>query len=136
MSREKTGFLHIQKGADQLCSNCKADQRLCFCYTDSTIPLLSKSKSLSFLPSSVAAQVGLCRAWSETPEDRFSPSRGSCWKMQDQRRLISILFLSFTLLEYFVYIILDEVPESYWRDLAEERRLSLAEALSENEMVL
>ena len=25
-------------------SNCEADQRLCFRYTDSTIPLLSKSK--------------------------------------------------------------------------------------------
>ena len=25
------------KGADQLCSNCEADQRLCFRYTDSTI---------------------------------------------------------------------------------------------------
>ena len=34
----------------------------------------------------------------------------------------------------FLYIT-DEVPESYWRDLAEERRLSLAEALSENETV-
>ena len=32
------------KGADQLCSNCEADQRFCFRYTDSTIPLLSKSK--------------------------------------------------------------------------------------------
>ena len=29
------------KGADQLCSNCEADQRLCFRYTDSTNPLLS-----------------------------------------------------------------------------------------------
>ena len=32
------------KGADQLRRNCEADQRLCFRYTDSTIPLLSKSK--------------------------------------------------------------------------------------------
>ena len=32
------------KGADQLRSNCEADQRLCFRYTDSTSPLLSKSK--------------------------------------------------------------------------------------------
>ena len=32
------------KGADQLrSSNCEADQRLCFRYTDSTVPLLSKS---------------------------------------------------------------------------------------------
>ena len=33
------------KGADQLCSNCKADQCLCFRYTDSPIPHLSKSKN-------------------------------------------------------------------------------------------
>ena len=32
------------KDADQLRSNCEGDHRLCFCYTDSTIPLLSKSK--------------------------------------------------------------------------------------------
>ena len=36
--------LDENKGADQLRSNCEADQRLCFRYTDSTIPLLSKSK--------------------------------------------------------------------------------------------
>ena len=35
------------KGADQLRSNCEADQRLCFRYTDSTIPLFSKSKRIS-----------------------------------------------------------------------------------------
>ena len=29
------------KGADQLRSNCEADQRFCFRYMDSTIPLLS-----------------------------------------------------------------------------------------------
>ena len=33
-----------KKDADQLCSNYTADQRLCFRYTDSTIPLLPKSK--------------------------------------------------------------------------------------------
>ena len=53
------------KGADQLRSNCEADQRLCFCYTDSTIPLLSKSKIFSFQPSSVTVQPSLCRTWSE-----------------------------------------------------------------------
>lgn len=37
--------------------------------------------------------------------------------------------------DFIESIILDPVPESYWRELAEERRLSLAEALSENEMV-
>ena len=32
------------KDADQLRGNREADQRLCFCYTDSTIPLLPTSE--------------------------------------------------------------------------------------------
>ena len=36
------------KGADQLRSNCEADQRLCFRYSDSTISLLLKSEISSF----------------------------------------------------------------------------------------
>ena len=36
------------KDADQLRGNREADQRLCFRYTDSTIPLLPKSEILSF----------------------------------------------------------------------------------------
>ena len=35
------------KDADQLRSNCTADQRLCFHYSDITIPLLHKSKMSS-----------------------------------------------------------------------------------------
>ena len=42
------------KGADQLRSNCEADQRLCFRHTSSTIPLLLKSEISSFWPASVA----------------------------------------------------------------------------------
>ena len=53
------------RGADQLRSNCEADQRLCFRYRDSIIYLLSKSKISSLLPSSVTVQPGLCRTWSE-----------------------------------------------------------------------
>ena len=36
---EKACFLHIckNKGADQLCGNCAADQCLCFCYIESTL---------------------------------------------------------------------------------------------------
>ena len=37
---EKTGFLHI-------CDNKDADQRICFRYIDSAIPLLSKSEIYS-----------------------------------------------------------------------------------------
>ena len=45
------------KGADQLHSNCTVDQRLCFRYTDSTIPLLQNLKfQASSHPSSVAVQ--------------------------------------------------------------------------------
>ena len=36
------------RGADQLRSNCEADQRLCFRYTDSTISLLLTSEISSF----------------------------------------------------------------------------------------
>ena len=54
------------KGADQLPGNREADQRLCFRYMDSTIPLLSKSKISSLKPSSVTVQAGLCRTFSET----------------------------------------------------------------------
>ena len=53
------------KGADQVRSNCEADQRLCFRYTYSTIPLLSKSKISSLYPSSETVQPGLCQTWSE-----------------------------------------------------------------------
>ena len=47
------------KGADQLRSNCEADQHLCFLNMDSTILLLSKSKISSLSPSSVTVQAGL-----------------------------------------------------------------------------
>ena len=54
------------KGADQLRSNCEADQRLCFRYTDSAIPLLLKTGiSCDCTGLSVSGLVG-------KPEDRFS----------------------------------------------------------------
>ena len=64
--RKPTICICENKGADQLRSNCEADQRLCFRYTDSTIPLLSKSKISSLMPSSVLVQPGLCQICSET----------------------------------------------------------------------
>ena len=54
------------KHADQLRGNHEADQRLCFRYSDSTVPLLLKSEISSFYLFSVTVQVGLCRTWSET----------------------------------------------------------------------
>ena len=63
------------KDADQLRSNCAADQRLCFRYMDNTIPLLSKSEISSLQPSSVGLQLGLCQTWSETPKTGFLTTR-------------------------------------------------------------
>ena len=54
------------KDADQLRGNREADQRLCFRYSDSTIPLLLKSEISSFQLFSVLVQVDLCQTWSET----------------------------------------------------------------------
>ena len=47
------------KDADQLRGNRKADQRLCFRYTGSTIALLPKSDISSLKPSFMAVCVGL-----------------------------------------------------------------------------
>ena len=59
------------KDADQLRGNREADQRLCFRYTDSTVPLLPKSEISSLSPSSVAVQPSLCQTWSETLKTGF-----------------------------------------------------------------
>ena len=63
------------KGADQLRSNCEADQRLCFRYTDSTLSLLIKSEISSFYAASGTVHVGLCQTWLETPKTGFLASR-------------------------------------------------------------
>ena len=54
------------KDADQLRGNREADQRLCFRYLDSTIPLLLKSEISSFQLFSVMVQSVLCWTCSET----------------------------------------------------------------------
>ena len=59
------------KYADQLRGDREADQRLCFRYKASTIPLLPKNEIPNLEPSSVVVQPGLCRTWSEN-HDRFS----------------------------------------------------------------
>ena len=56
------------KGTDQLCGNRTTDQRLCFRYTDSTIPLL-------FKPLAIFCDCCTVRFVSDlvgNPEDRFS----------------------------------------------------------------
>ena len=63
------------KGTDQLCGNCAADQRLCFHYIDCTILLLHESQISSLKLSSVVVQPGWCRAWSETQTTGFLTMR-------------------------------------------------------------
>ena len=59
-ARKPDNCLCENKGADQLRGNHEADQRLCFRYSDSTIPPLLNSKIPSFKLLSVTVQVGLC----------------------------------------------------------------------------
>ena len=59
LMRKPTICICENKGADQLRSNREADQPLCFCYTDSTIPLLPKYEISCFQPLSVLVQLGL-----------------------------------------------------------------------------
>ena len=63
------------KDADQLRGNSEADQRLCFRYTDSTIPLLPKSGISSLWPFSVAVTARFVSDLVGNPEDRSSPSK-------------------------------------------------------------
>ena len=73
--RKPTFCICESKGADQLRGNREADQRLCFRYTDSTIPLLPKSGISSLWPTSDAVQPGLCQTWWETPKTGFLRTR-------------------------------------------------------------
>ena len=70
--RKPTFSLCENKDADQLRGNREADQRLCFRYIDSPIPLLSKSEISSLKPSSVTAYSLVCVGPGRKPECWFS----------------------------------------------------------------
>ena len=63
--RKPTICIGENKDADQLLGNREADQRLCFHYKDSTLPLLLKSEISSFWLYCVTVQPGWCQSWSE-----------------------------------------------------------------------
>ena len=73
--RKRDYCLCENKGADQLRGNREADQRLCFRYSDSTIPLLLIAKISSIEPAPVTVQTNLCRTRLETPKTGFLVSR-------------------------------------------------------------
>ena len=59
------------KGADQVCGNHEADQRLCFRHKDSTISLLHKSE-ISRLAIPCGSTARFVSDLVGNPEDRFS----------------------------------------------------------------
>ena len=65
------------KDADQLCGNFEADQRLCFRYTDSTIPLLSKSEIFKSLAIFLKLYSLVCVRPGLKPRRPFFSERGS-----------------------------------------------------------
>ena len=89
-------YICENKDADQLRSNPDADQRLCFRYTDSTIPLLAKSE---FQASShlLLLHSPVCVGPGRKPEDRFSHNEahikkvcGLAYKWEQMFVLISL----------------------------------------------
>ena len=71
----KPGFcLCENKVADQLRSNCDADQRLCLHCSDSTIPPILITKISSSSPSSRTVQVSLYRTRLELSKTGFLAS--------------------------------------------------------------
>ena len=63
------------KDADQLRGNREADQRLCFRYTDSTIPLLPKSEIFRPLAIFCGCTARFVSDLVGNPEDRFLKTR-------------------------------------------------------------
>ena len=95
------------KDADQLRGNRKADQRLCFRYTDSTIPLLPKSWDTIFnhfgseLNPIFQASIHLIRLYSPVC---VGPGRKPLRPVFSQRGYYSknrVLILGYTLFFYF-----------------------------------
>ena len=71
----KTDFCVCKnKGADQLCSDCKADQRLCFCYMGSTNISSTYTQNFKILAFFLESTT-LCQTGSETPKTSFLVSR-------------------------------------------------------------
>ena len=61
------------KGADQLHDNCAADQRLCFHYIESTIPLIPQSEISSLKAIVCGCTVRFVSDLVGNRADRFSP---------------------------------------------------------------
>ena len=69
------------KGADQLCSNREADQRLCFRYSDSAIPLLLKSENFKSVVIFSDCTARFVSDQVRNPEDLFSHNEAHIWAL-------------------------------------------------------
>ena len=92
------------KDADQLRGNREADQRLCFRFTDSTVPLLPKSEISSLSPSSVTVQLDLCQTRLEIPKTGFLRTRLIFSKVGGGWSRPSLIYDVIKLLLYLQYI--------------------------------
>ena len=95
LMRRQTICICETKDADQLRGNCEADQRLCFRYMDSTIPLLSISKISSLLPSSVTVQARLCQSLTDLVGHQ------NCWFSHAKAQMIHRLKQDSSILNIF-----------------------------------
>ena len=80
--RKPTICICENKGADQLRGNREADQRLCFRYPDSTIPLLPKSEIFKFLAC-------FCNCTSRLVSDLVG--NPNCWFCHAQAQISLVL---------------------------------------------
>ena len=90
--RKPDFYLCENKRADQLCTNCTADERLCFRYSDSTIPalLIPKFQATSHL-------LWLCRSvcvgHGENPGRLVFLRHGSCGAWWPSVKSVTLLGL-------------------------------------------
>ena len=113
--RKPTTCICENKDANQLHGNRKADHRLCFRYTDSTIPLVSKSKISSFYPAFLTVQACLCRTCSETKLLVF-PGGGSYKDL-----VLTVHSLSIILIEFWVTFSLCIIDSEHFFDLTGDK---------------
>ena len=94
----------MRKPAFCICENKDADQRLCFRYTDSSIPQLPKYE----ITSSVTVQPGLCRTWSETPKTGFLTTRLILYRYMYvyESIILGCTFIRILLLVFTIFVLI------------------------------
>ena len=118
--RQPTLCIGKNKAADQLCSYWEADQHLCFCYTDSQIPLHLKSEISSFILFSSAVQPELCQTWSGTQIVVFS-CEGSYKHCSSSLFTCSLIFICFCLSYQYQCTFLSQLTANALLDSGEKQ---------------